>query len=250
MRGAAPDGRTSSAACLSNTHVPGSSAGHATDTPTRLTRRQNRMPIRTASPPLNCTLSRGSRISTAYPRSLRQTGALPDPVRRDVLFRRRAVQHVELNPARVDHHVVRHLAGAERVQAQAHPVVAEDVVAACDGCLDLRRFRVVALEREVEIPRVVADPHVRGLRDRVAVQRVVGAPLIRQRPPASPTPRRRAHRRSSGGVASRHRGDARSGGARCRSRRSDRLGPEGGSDRRRRDRETRRRRGGQTNPAS
>ena len=126
------------------------------------------------------------------------TGALPDPVRRDVFFRRRAVQHVELNPARVDHHVVRHLAGAERIQAQAHPVVAEDVVAACDGCLDLGRFRVVALEREVEIPRVVADPHVRGLRDACRRAGDCRTATDRQRPPASPTPRRRAHRRWRG----------------------------------------------------
>ena len=52
-------------ACFSNTHLPGSSAGQATETPMRLTRRQNRIPIWMSSPPLNRMVWSGNRISTA-----------------------------------------------------------------------------------------------------------------------------------------------------------------------------------------
>ena len=55
---------TTSSAFFSNTHLPGSSGGQATDTPMRLTRRQNRMPMRRFSPPLKRMLWSGSRIST------------------------------------------------------------------------------------------------------------------------------------------------------------------------------------------
>ena len=51
-------------AFFSNTHVPASSGGQATDTPMRLTRRQNRIPMRTFWPDVNRTLCSGSRIST------------------------------------------------------------------------------------------------------------------------------------------------------------------------------------------
>jgi hypothetical protein len=50
---------------LWNTHLPGSSAGHDTETPVRLMRRQNRMPICTSDPPLKRIVCSGSRISTA-----------------------------------------------------------------------------------------------------------------------------------------------------------------------------------------
>ena len=51
--------------CFSNTHLPGSSAGHATETPVRLTRRQNRIPMFTSAPPLNRMVCSGNLISTA-----------------------------------------------------------------------------------------------------------------------------------------------------------------------------------------
>ncbi len=51
-------------ACFSNTHLLGSRGGHATDTPVRLTLRQNSTPIRTSSPLANRMLRRGSFTST------------------------------------------------------------------------------------------------------------------------------------------------------------------------------------------
>ena len=50
--------------CFWNTHEPGSSAGHDTDTPVRLMRRQKRIPICTSAPPPKRIVWSGKRIST------------------------------------------------------------------------------------------------------------------------------------------------------------------------------------------
>ena len=108
--------------------------------------------------------------------------AVPDPVGRGVFPAGRRVEHVELDAAGIDHQVVGHLPGAKRIEAEADPVVAPDIVAPGDRGLDPRRFRIVAAEREIERVAVVADPHRGLLRDGVAMQGVVGQPFVgRQR---------------------------------------------------------------------
>ena len=96
-------------------------------------------------------------------------GAVPDPVRRQVFAAGDAVQHVHLDAARVHHHVIRQLAGPERIEAQSDPVVAPHVVAPRDRRLDARRLGIVALEREIKIIIVVRHPHGGALRDAIAV---------------------------------------------------------------------------------
>ena len=105
--------------------------------------------------------------------------AVPDPVRRGVFVPRQRVDHVELNAAGIDHQMVGRLPGAERVQAQADPVVAPDVVAAGDRRLDAARLGVVAAEGKIERVLVVANPDRGLLRHGIAVQRVVRLPLSR-----------------------------------------------------------------------
>ena len=152
------DRRSRASRAVWKTHLPGSSAGHDTDTPMRLTRRQNRMPICTSAPPLKRIVCERQADLDVVALVVDAAGALPDPVRRGVLVPRQRVDHVELNAARVDHQVVGRLAGAERVEAQADPVVAPDVVAAGDRCLDAGRLGVVAAEGEVERVLVVGRP--------------------------------------------------------------------------------------------
>src|SRR4029079_19825170 len=62
IRSRAGRGRSSgtmSVACFSNTHVPESIGGQATETPMRLTRRQKRIPIWTFSPDVKRMLRSG-----------------------------------------------------------------------------------------------------------------------------------------------------------------------------------------------
>ena len=104
--------------------------------------------------------------------------AVPDPVGRRVLTTTARVEHVELHAAGIHHQVIGDLAGPEGVEAEADPVVAPDVVAPRDAGLDAPRLGVVALERDVEVSRVVRNPHLRLLGDRVAVHRVVRRPAV------------------------------------------------------------------------
>ncbi len=106
-------------------------------------------------------------------------GAVPYVVGRLVFTARHGVQHVELHTVGVDHQVIGELPGAERVEADAYPVVGPDVVAAGDGGLDGGRVGIVALEREIKVVAVVPDPDLCFLRDRRTVERVVRQPLTR-----------------------------------------------------------------------
>jgi hypothetical protein len=54
-----------SAACCSMKLFPAGTIGHEADMPRRLTRRQNRTPMRTSGPLLNRMVVRGTRISTS-----------------------------------------------------------------------------------------------------------------------------------------------------------------------------------------
>ena len=104
-------------------------------------------------------------------------GAVPDPVGRGILTAGRVVDHVGLHAVRVDHHVIRELPGAERVEAEADPVVLPDVVAPRDRRLDALGLRIVAAEGKVQRIGVVADPDGCLLRHTVPVQGVIGQPV-------------------------------------------------------------------------
>ena len=119
-------------------------------------------------------------------RLVQPSGAVPDEVGRLVLAAGGAVQHVELHAARVHHQMVRSLPRAERVEAEADPIIRPDVVAARDRRLDPGGLRIVALEREIEVVGVVPDPDFGLLRDRVSMKRVVRQPLAGLERPAPP----------------------------------------------------------------
>ena len=96
--------------------------------------------------------------------------------------------------------VVRALAVADGVEAEAHPVVVEHVVAAADVGAHLGRLGVEAVEGEVEVAVVVDGADLGLLRQLVAVQRVVGQPLgegERRRPARPRRPARRRWRAAS-----------------------------------------------------
>ncbi len=105
--------------------------------------------------------------------------AVPYVVRRLIFAARHGVEHIELHAVGIDHQVIGELPGAERVEADADPVVGPDVVAARDRGLDGGRVGIVALEREVQVVGVVPDPDLGLLGNCRAVQRVVGLPLAR-----------------------------------------------------------------------
>ena len=90
--------------------------------------------------------------------------ALPHPVGGRVLARARRRQDVGLHAGGVDEEIVRALAVADRVEAQAHPVVVPELVATAERAADLGRLGVQAPEGEVDRPVVVRDPDLRGLR--------------------------------------------------------------------------------------
>ena len=113
-------------------------------------------------------------------------GTVPHVVHSLIFAARHRVQHVELHAVGVDHQVVGDLAGPKRVEADAHPVVRPDIVAARDGGLDGGRVGVLALEREIQIVGVVAEPDFCFLGNGRAVQRIVGQPLARLDRPVTP----------------------------------------------------------------
>src|SRR5262249_15254330 len=56
------------------------------------------------------------------------TRAVPDPVSFPGFSRCGCVQSVHLNPARIDHHVIRRLCIAGGIETQSDPVIVKDVV--------------------------------------------------------------------------------------------------------------------------
>ena len=88
-------------------------------------------------------------------------GALPDPVGREVFSVAAALERVHLDSAWIHEQVIRQLTRAARVETEAHPVVAERVVASADGRADPVRLRIKTSERDVERLVVVGHPHVR-----------------------------------------------------------------------------------------
>ena len=113
-------------------------------------------------------------------------GTVPHVVHGLIFASRHRVQHVELHAVGVDHQVVGDLPGPKRVEAEAHPVIRPDIVTARDGGLDCGRLGVLALEREIEIVGVVAEPDFCFLWNGRAVQRIVGHPLARLDGPLTP----------------------------------------------------------------
>ncbi len=103
-------------------------------------------------------------------------GALPDPIGRGVFRACDGVDHVELDAARVHHQVVGDLPGPERIEAEPDPVVRPDVVAPGNRGLDACGLGIVAAKGEIKRVGIIAGPDGRGVRQGVAVKRVVGQP--------------------------------------------------------------------------
>ena len=104
--------------------------------------------------------------------------ALPHPVGRHVFAVGSGVEPIHLNAARIDEHVIRHLAGAARVEADRDPIVVPRRVSAADRGANLLGFGVEALEGEIDGVLVVGNPHAGALRRRFAVDRVVRQPRV------------------------------------------------------------------------
>ena len=99
-------GRTPASRASGRPTCPARAPATTTETPTRLTRRQNRTPICTSAPPLKRMrlqrqpdLDRVAGVGDA-------PGAVPHPVGRGVFAAAARVEHVELDAARIDHQVV------------------------------------------------------------------------------------------------------------------------------------------------
>ena len=162
----------------SKTHCPGSSSGHAEETPIRLIRRQNKHAhanfLAAVEPD---ALERQTDLRLVPPvRDL--AGAVPHEIGGPLLSGRRAVERVHLDPARVDHQVVGRLPGPERVEA-AHPIVPEHVVPSADRRPDLFGLVVVAPKSKVQVTIVMGDPHVRPPGHGFASNRIVRLPRRR-----------------------------------------------------------------------
>src|SRR5262249_40903282 len=113
-------------------------------------------------------------------------GAIPNEIGLELLSGRGCVQSVHLNAAGVHKQVIRGLTRSGRIEAEGKPIVVEGRIAAADCGTNLARFRIEAMDAEVEISVIVSYSDVCALVRLSAPQWIVGDPvahLQRRLPP-------------------------------------------------------------------